>query len=160
MHACTHIHTHTHIFLQITGKRQPESPLQTPNLLARDLAWIFHSPGLWEISILFIHHPVSGALLAVQTKIVSFHRVPFGRKLLCKSYTESVGDLCSAFMKKSVYINFLEICTIFSKTCPWEFSVLGFNVFAFHSVSFYFTIDILGFSSVSCRIWHPLCSWC
>ena len=46
MHACTHIHTHTHIFLQITGKRQPESPLQTPNLLACDLAWIFHSPAL------------------------------------------------------------------------------------------------------------------
>lgn len=50
MHTYKHIYTHI-CFLQITGKRQPESPLQTPNLLAHDLAWISHSPGLREISV-------------------------------------------------------------------------------------------------------------
>lgn len=139
------------MFLQITGKRQPESPLQTPNLLAHDLAWISHSPGLREISVCCLSAPSVWRSIAAplaqskQTKPVSFHTAPSRRQSLCVLHW-STGGLGSAFMKKSVYINSLGICTIFSKTCQWQFSVLLCLRF---TLSFYFTIDILALSSQS-----------
>lgn len=159
MHACTHIHTHTHIFLQITGKRQPESPLQTPNLLACDLAWIFHSPALWEISVL---PPSVWCSISSPDQDSLFPSCALWKEVALHILHWSSGGLMLHLHEEEHLLKFSGNLYHFFQDMPMRIQCPPGAQGVCISLSFLLLHDWYPqfFLSVSCRIWHPLCSWC